>query len=73
MGSTPLLTGLGTPKWNDPPADLVIGVKGTHKNLIWGNDFFWQWGFTEDLNTSGPSPDITTMLIVGVNFGGDDS
>jgi hypothetical protein len=73
MGSTPLLSGLGTPKWDSYPLDLVIGIKGTHKNLFWKNDFFWQWGFTEDLNSTGPSPDITTMLVVGVRFGSNPS
>lgn len=68
QGSSPLLKGLGTNRWDGYPVDLVIGVKGTHKDLFWGSDLFWQWGFTEDLAAEGPSPDVTTMLILGVEF-----
>lgn len=69
QGSTPLLTGLGTNKWNGIPMDLIFGVKGTHKNLFWGNDFFWQWSFSEDVASEGPSVDLTTMLVAGIKFG----
>lgn len=69
QGSTPLLSGMGTNKWDGFPMDLLLGVKGYHERLFWGNDFFWQWGFSEDIASEGPAVDITTMLVLGVRFG----
>jgi len=70
QGSTPMLDNMGMSEWDGIPLDLVIGIKGTHKNFFWGNDFFWQWSFSEDVYPDGPSVDITTMLVLGVRFGG---
>jgi len=69
QGSTQLLSGMDTGKWDGVPVDLILGVKGTHKKLIFGNDFFWQWSFSEDVASEGPSVDITTMLVLGIRFG----
>jgi len=69
QSSSPLNSGLGMSKWNGWPMDLVIGAKGTHKKLLWGNDFYWQFSFTEDLITTGPSVDLGITLLVGMRFG----
>lgn len=69
QGSTPMLKGLGLSQWDGIPLDLVIGVKGTHKKLIFGQDFNWEWSFTEDAYPEGPSNDIGTMLVLGLTFG----
>ncbi len=69
QSSSPLNSGLGMPKWNGIPMDLVIGAKGTHRKLLWGNDFYWQCSFTEDLITTGPSVDLGITLLVGMRFG----
>ncbi|HPQ82015.1 MAG TPA: DUF3187 family protein [bacterium] len=67
-GSTPLLGHTGLESWDGVPLDLVVGFKGEEKKLLGGQDFIWQFGFSEDILSSGPSPDFTVFISFGLRF-----
>lgn len=70
-GGTPVLKGAGMSSWDSFPMDLQFGVRGS--NPI-GSDsskikaIEWQAGFTEDLNSNGPSIDFSIFGSVGIRF-----
>lgn len=69
-GGSPLLKGTGLSQWDWAPLDLQVGIKGEHNlNAPLLNRFFWQLGFSEDLNANGPSVDITILGSIGIKFG----
>ena len=67
-GSTPLLGHTGLGDWDGVPLDLVVGFRGEEKKLLGGQDFIWQFGFSEDILSSGPSPDFTVFISFGLRF-----
>lgn len=69
-GGTPITKGMGTSEWDSFPLDLIIGFQGYHKEILAGQDFTWQVGFAEDLNSNGPSIDFTALVTLGIIFGG---
>jgi hypothetical protein len=68
-GSTPLLHGTGLDEWDGVPLDLVIGFKGEERDVLgeWG-DLLWQFGFSEDVTSTGPSVDFTVYMSIGFRF-----
>lgn len=68
QGSTPYLGGIRNTTWDGVPLDLIFGVSGTHKDLFYGNDFYWKLGFTEDIYPDGPSVDIGAMFTLGLRM-----
>ncbi len=67
-GSTPLLQGTGLDQWDGVPLDLVIGFRGEERNLINNTDLIWQFGFSEDVTSRGPSVDFTVFFSIGLRF-----
>ncbi len=67
-GQTPQLTGTQMGEWDGVPLDLTIGFKGQETSLIYGHDLIWQFGFSEDVTSSGPSVDFTVFLSLGMRF-----
>ncbi len=68
QGSTPLLQGTAIESWNGVPMELIIGFRGEEEDLIDGGDLIWQFGFSEDILSSGPSVDFTVFFSIGVRF-----
>lgn len=70
---TPLLRNAGFSQWDSFPMDLQVGVKGEHKvptfKCFGTSKLTWQAGFSEDLNSNGPSIDITIFASIGLKFG----
>jgi len=71
-GGTALLKGTALTPWNDVPLDLIIGFRGEEPGLLAGNDLFWQFGFSEDVLSVGPSVDFTTFFSLGIRFGPEE-
>ncbi|MFH1874886.1 MAG: DUF3187 family protein [Pseudomonadota bacterium] len=69
-GQTPQLTGTQMGEWDGVPLDLTIGFKGEEPGLIYDHDLMWQFGFAEDITSSGPSVDFTVFLSIGMRFVG---
>lgn len=67
-GSTPLLDNSGLDKWDGVPLDLVIGFRGEEKDIFRNGDLFWQFGFSEDVTSKGPSVDFTVLFSIGFRF-----
>jgi len=67
-GSTPLLTGASYDQWNGVPLDLIVGFRGEEKRIIDNYDLIWQFGFSEDVTSRGPSVDFTIFLSIGFRF-----
>ncbi|MFH1654283.1 MAG: DUF3187 family protein [Pseudomonadota bacterium] len=67
-GATPLYSGTGMKEFEGVPLDLVVGFRGEEPGLIKGNDLFWQFGFTEDILSDGPSVDFTVFMSLGFRF-----
>jgi hypothetical protein len=65
---TPLLAHTAMDAWDGVPLELIIGFKGAEPDLIYGNDLIWQFGFSEDATSGGPSVDFTVFLSVGMRF-----
>lgn len=67
-GSTPLLKGTALDVWNGVPLDLIVGFRGEEKGIVGNNDLIWQFGFSEDVTSKGPSVDFTVFLSIGFRF-----
>lgn len=67
-GSTPLLEGADFDTWDGVPLDLIVGFRGEEQNIIGNNDIIWQFGFSEDVTSQGPSVDFTVFLSIGFRF-----
>lgn len=67
-GSTPLLTKTRLEQWDGVPLDLVIGFRGELQKLIASEDFIWQFGFSEDVTSRGPSVDFTLFVSLGIRM-----
>ncbi len=68
-GQTPYLCNTGMDEWDGVPLDFTVGFKGEEKALLDGRDLIWQFGFSEDITSSGPSIDFTVFLSIGVRLG----
>lgn len=68
-GSSPLFSGIGIDPYDGVPLDLVVGFRGEEQHLLWGQDFIWQTGFSEDVTSLGPSVDFTAFASLGMRFG----
>lgn len=67
-GQTPLLKGTWMGQWDGVPLDLVIGFRGEEKDVFSSNDLIWQFGFSEDVTSGGPSVDFTVLLSIGIRL-----
>lgn len=67
-GSTPLLKGTGIDPWDGLPLDLVVGFRGEEEDIFGGSDLIWQFGFSEDVTSRGPSVDFTVFASIGMRF-----
>ncbi|OGQ22456.1 MAG: hypothetical protein A3I05_09910 [Deltaproteobacteria bacterium RIFCSPLOWO2_02_FULL_44_10] len=65
QGGSPLLKSLSD-QWGGVPLDLIVGLKGDHKELLGKQDFIWQFGFAEDITGHGPSVDFTLFASIGI-------
>lgn len=59
LGSTPYVKGLGSSELDRPSLNLVMGFAGGV-----GQDWRWQFSFTEDVPPNSPSVDFTVALVV---------
>jgi len=67
-GSTPLLAHTGINDWDGMPLDLVVGFRGEEQKLLGGQNFVWQFGFSEDVLSGGPSVDFTVFFSLGIRM-----
>ena len=67
-GSTPLLAHTGIEEWDGVPLDLVVGFRGEEQKLAGGQTFTWQFGFSEDVTSMGPSVDFTVFISLGIRM-----
>lgn len=67
-GSTPLLEGTSYDSWNGVPLDLIVGFRGEEKDIFKNSDLIWQFGFSEDVTSKGPSVDFTVFMSIGFRF-----
>jgi len=67
-GQTPMFKSADYDSESGIPLDLVVGFKGIERNIINGGDLIWQFGFTEDVTSKGPSVDFTVFMSIGFRF-----
>lgn len=69
-GSTPIFEGTGIDEMDGTPLDLIIGFRGESSDKQGGGrDIFWEFGFSEDVTSVGPSVDFTVFLSLGMKLG----
>jgi hypothetical protein len=68
QGNTPIFHGTGTNELDGIPLDLVIGFKGTGPRKGRWEHFRWEFAFSEDLLSRGPSVDFSVRFNLGARF-----
>ena len=68
QGNTPLFHGTGTEELDGIPLDLVIGFKGTGPRKSAWEHFRWEFAYSEDLLSRGPSVDFSVRFNLGARF-----
>lgn len=68
-GNTAAFKNTSTDKLSDMLLDLTVGVAGTfplrHKHI---DEFYYQFGFSEDVTSRGPAIDFTLTFVTGIRY-----
>ncbi len=67
-GSTPLFNSTSMDDWDGVPMNLIVGFRGEERSVIRNSDLIWQFGFSEDITSMGPSVDFTVFFSIGMRF-----
>lgn len=67
-GGTPLYKNTGIDSWDGVPLDLIVGFKGEEEKVFDDMNLLWQFGFSEDVTSAGPSIDFSIFLSIGFRF-----
>ena len=68
-GNTSAFKNTNTTVLSDPVLDLNIGFAGAVPLQHWFIDeFFYQWSFSEDIMSRGPSVDFSVLFLMGVRY-----